>query len=47
MIQEDFVEADMIANLCADLLREIVKLLLGVELPVALTNKLMLRVASS
>ena len=37
----------MIKDLSVDLLREIVKLLLGVELPVALTNKLMLRVARS
>ena len=47
MIQEDFVEADMIVNLCADLLREILKFLKGMELPIALTNKLMLRVARS
>ena len=37
----------MIKHLSADLLREIAKFLLGVELPVALTNKLMLRVARS
>ena len=37
----------MIKDLSADLLREIVKLLLGVERPVALTNKLMLRIAKS